>query len=84
MTLEAPDTESLLVAWLNELLYFTESDGQVFTEFGVNALTDTHIEAQATGGPATELNKQIKAVTFHNLKVERTDEGFETTIVFDV
>jgi SHS2 domain-containing protein len=28
--------------------------------------------------------KAIKAVTYHNLKIEKTNQGFETTIVFDV
>jgi SHS2 domain-containing protein len=34
--------------------------------------------------PLAALKKEIKAVTFHDLKIESTDEGFITTIVFDV
>ncbi len=85
ITVEAPDWESLLVAWLNELLYLTESRDEVFDQFDIPAITGTHLQACVAGGTAAgPMMKYIKAATFHNLRIERTDEGFETTIVFDV
>lgn len=84
IALDASDVESLLVGWLNELLYFTESEGLAFTRFAVKELTPTRLMAEAVGGPASEIKKYIKAATFHNLKIERTDEGVEATVVFDV
>jgi len=36
------------------------------------------------GAAAERLDKVIKAVTYHNLSIRQTAEGYETTIVFDV
>ncbi len=78
------DAEALLVKWLNELVYHTEIDGLVFGEFRIESLEPTHLSAQVRGGRGAALKKQIKAVTFHNLHIEKTDQGYEVTIVFDV
>ena len=36
------------------------------------------------GAPIRSRRKEIKAVTFSNLEIQRTADGFETQIVFDV
>jgi len=82
--LEAYDAETLLVAWLGELLYLHERDGCVFTDFDMLEVTPTRLRAVARGGPVREHRRHIKAVTFSDLKIVYTDEGYETTIVFDV
>ena len=82
--LTAEDYESLLVAWLQELLYFTESEELAFTGYHVAHLEPTHLRAEVEGGPTGRLDKMIKAVTYHNLKINRTADGYDTTIVFDV
>lgn len=78
------DAEALLVHWLNELVYHTEMDGEVFCEFHIASLEPTHLRATVRGNTGIELKKQIKAVTFHNLQIISTDTGYEVTIVFDV
>jgi SHS2 domain-containing protein len=78
------DAEGLLVNWLNELVYHTEMDGDVFCEFRIQAFDTTHLRAIARAGRGIELRKQIKAVTFHNLQIIPTDNGYEATVVFDV
>ena len=82
--LEAYDAETLLVAWLGELLYLNERDGDVFIDFEMGQVTSTHLRAVVRGGPAGEHWRHIKAVTFSDLEIVHTDEGYETTIVFDV
>jgi SHS2 domain-containing protein len=78
------DAEALLVNWLNELVYYTEMDGLVFCEFCITSFEPTHLCAAARGGRGVPLRKQIKAVTFHDLRITLTDDGYEATIVFDV
>jgi SHS2 domain-containing protein len=82
--LEAYDLESLLVAWLNELLYLTESENLRFVRFRIGSIENSSLAATAIGVTAPDLNQHIKAVTFHDLRVVETGEGLETTIVFDV
>ena len=84
VTLTAGDAESLLVAWLQELLYFTESEGLAFDEFHLVRLSAEQLEAEVVGAPAQHLDKVIKAVTYHNLAIRVTEAGHSATIVFDV
>jgi SHS2 domain-containing protein len=43
--LEAPDRESLLVDWLNELLYLHEVEEEIYTRFEIEALSPTALSA---------------------------------------
>jgi SHS2 domain-containing protein len=78
------DYESLLVNWLTELLWLQESNHETYQRFEIAMLAPTHLRAQVFGAPTTRLNKVIKAVTYHNLKVEQTMEGWQATVVVDV
>ncbi len=84
LVLSALDAEGLLVAWLQELLFYTEADGLVFDAFEIEALTETRLLARVSGRPAGRLDKAIKAVTYHNLAIRPTLDGFRVTLVFDV
>jgi SHS2 domain-containing protein len=82
LELSAPDPESLLVGFLSELLYFVE-EGVGFPEITV-ALEGFNLDATMRSSMILEGSKEIKAVTFHNLRIERAENRCETTIVFDV
>jgi SHS2 domain-containing protein len=82
--LDALDAESLLVEWLGELAYWAESELLVFREYDLAEVSSTHLRASLRGGRVPGLQKHIKAVTYHNLKIVATEGGLETTIVFDV
>ena len=80
---EAPDAESLLVSFLSELVYSQEQENLAFDIFKVEVSSKT-LEVAMEGAQIASLDKAIKAVTYHNLKINKTNEGFDTTIVFDV
>ena len=82
--LDAFDAETLLVDWLSELAYLAEDEQLVFHEFEFRDVSDNHLSAVARGGRAESLAKHIKAVTYHNLEIIRTDAGLTATVVFDV
>ena len=82
--LEAPDLETLLVTWLEELAFLLETDGELYTRFEMLVFSPTALRARAEGGEADGVSKLIKAVTFHDLSIRETDIGYETIIVFDV
>ena len=101
---EAPDEESLLVAFLSELVYYQEQENLAFDEFRLEVKTPAlplsfasgtivssgvvskgkTLRVEMDGAPVESVDKAIKAVTYHNLIIAKTSEGFETTIVFDV
>lgn len=80
---QALDRESILVAFLSELLYLGEVEELGFDTFEIKLEADT-LHAQLGGAPLASQSKEIKAVTYHNLAIRETDRGLEVTIVFDV
>jgi len=84
----AEDRETLLVEWLNELLYIFESNRVLLSRFQVQELGETHLVAKSWGEPFDETRHEfkddIKAATYHMLKVEKTAEGWEADVIFDV
>ena len=82
--LKGLDRESLLVAWLNELLYLHESEGLGFEKIEIQHLDETSLHAQVIGAPTQQWLKDIKAVTYHNLAIDKTESGLEVTLVLDV
>ena len=82
--LEAVDAEGLLVAWLSELAFWAETESLVFDRFDFEELSPARLRAVAHGGRVPALEKHVKAVTFHNLAIDRIPEGLAVTVVFDV
>lgn len=78
-----PDPESLLVAFLSELVYYQEQENLAFNVFDIRVDRKT-LRAVMEGAPIASLDKAIKAVTYHNLKIEETAQGLEAVIVLDV
>jgi SHS2 domain-containing protein len=81
--LSSSDTEQVLVRFLEELLYLSEIDGLGFDTFNIQ-YDQASLHAELTGASIIEQSKEIKAVTYHNLSIRKTDRGLETRIVFDV
>ena len=82
------DIETLLVSWLQELLYLLDTESLVFGRFQVK-LDNLSLEAVAWGDvfdPNLHTMKtEIKAVTYHQLEVtKKNDQGWETQVIFDI
>lgn len=77
------DLETLLVGFLSEVLYLTHHDGVKFDQFDLQ-LSPDRLHAAISGQPIDHLAKEIKAVTYHDLRVVETVRGLEATLVFDV
>ncbi len=80
---EAPDREALLVMWLSELLYHSETRGESYTRFVLDTVTETALRARAGGIPGLGEKAHIKAVTYHGLYVKETADGWVARVVFD-
>ena len=82
--IDSIDAESLLVDWLSELAFWAETESLVFSRFQWHELTEIRLQATVCGDRVSKLEKHVKAVTYHNLRIVQTDEGLETAVVFDV
>jgi SHS2 domain-containing protein len=88
LSLEAGDLEELLFMWLNELLFIMYADGLLFSRFEVKDIGDSRLVAAAIGEKLDRerhrLGEEIKAATYHEMMVERLDEGWRARVIFDV
>jgi SHS2 domain-containing protein len=88
VAVRAGDPESLLVAWLQELIFLFEVEEEVYSEVTVQELTDTSLRATLRGralGPEIEqIGAAVKAVTYHGLSLQREADGWQATLLFDV
>lgn len=92
ISLESHSVESLLVAWLNELIYYLDARGFIggsvsIKEFA-SALESARLSATVKGedfDPARhEKGLLVKAATFHNLKVKKEGGLWHAEIIFDI
>ena len=83
ISLRILDNESLLVDFLNELLWLGEDEGLAFDRFVISERNGV-VKIIATGSKIATTAKEIKAVTFHNMHIQSVDEGLTVSIVFDV
>ena len=85
---EAGDRESLVVSWLNELLYMFDVERIVFKRFDILELTNTRLRADAYGEKVDasrhELRSGVKAATYHMLKVSEDRGRCRIRVIFDV
>lgn len=82
--LGALDLESLLVSWLEELLFQIEEKQVTYTQIQVEITRGPRMRAEMQESRSKPIYKQIKAVTFHELELRPSQSGVETTIIFDV
>ena len=84
---DGPDNESLLVAWLNDILFLVESERFIFAQVRIETLGGGVVRgvlAGTTVGADFRFAHQIKAATYHDIEVKKTPKGFETVVIFDV
>ena len=85
VALQARDRDSLLVAWLNELVLLGERDGCVYGDVVIDELTDGRLRATLRGAPLLAPRTQVKAATFHGLRMRSSPIGGVTaTVMLDV
>jgi len=86
--MKAPNIEELFLSWLSELLYQYNSKEIVFKEFLIDKLDERSISAQARGEKVDlkrhRLKTEIKAVTYHELKVRKVKDIWQAEVIFDV
>src|SRR5271157_5436154 len=82
------DNESLLYAWMVEILAIADAEQLVFRRADVTAIDGGRVRGTLYGEPFDKARHQagtyIKAVTYHQLKVEKTAEGWTARVFLDV
>jgi SHS2 domain-containing protein len=89
LAIEATTPEDLLHDWLAELLYEVETNHLLYDEVQITELTPQRLAATLYGGEIdferSHANQEIKAITYHGLRVEQQPDGkWQATVILDV
>jgi SHS2 domain-containing protein len=88
LQIHGPDPESVLVNWLSELLYLHDAEGWLFRDFEIQSLQDNSLSALARGEkfqPSRHQAKMlVKAITYHQLALEKTPWGWRAQVYVDI
>jgi len=84
ISLEAMDFEGLLILFLEELLYRLTEDYMVYEIRKLSISSEYTLKAKLKGAQIKSYQRDIKAVTYHNLNIRTTADGYEVNIVFDI
>jgi SHS2 domain-containing protein len=84
ITLDAMDYEGLLILFLEELLYRLTEDYMMYEIEKISISDEFSLKAKVKGCQIRSYQRDIKAVTYHNLNIRTTPEGYEANIVFDI
>ena len=85
--LEADDRETLLVAWLNEILYIIYTEKMVLCKFDI-LIEGNRLKAICAGQELDpkdhRISREIKAATYHDLEIVERDGEYSAKIIFDI
>jgi SHS2 domain-containing protein len=88
VTVESQDLEGLLVSWLHELLFLFQHRQLYTSRFLEMNLTDTKLNgsvmARVWNQSSHEKFREVKAVTYHQLRVTREGELWHAEIILDL
>lgn len=76
------DLESLLVSFLEELLFYADQKA-VACEFKI-LVEKNSIDAEMKMTASLSQKREIKAVTYHALLIHQNANGYQTRIIFDI
>ncbi len=92
VSLNAESAEDLLVSFLNELNYYMQMKNKIYRH--INNINIEERDGQyflSCSGQVARLNPaqreeltEIKSVTYHQLKIERKEDGYYTKVFFDI
>jgi SHS2 domain-containing protein len=87
LQLAADDREYLLFDWLKELLYHFDAEHLVLGRFEVH-VQGTRLIGTAWGEPLDParhiLSHEVKAITYHGLRVEPANDGWLAEVIVDI
>ena len=85
---EGEDFPDLMVRWLGEILYLFDGEHILVSAIEISSISSIQLQSTLTVVPLKrghhEILREIKAVTYHQISVERKNDGWEARIIFDI
>jgi SHS2 domain-containing protein len=87
IAIDGADLDYLLFDWLRELLFRFDAEHHLLSQFDVR-VSETGAKATARGEPLDParhvLSHEVKAITYHGLRVERDGDGWVAEVIVDI
>lgn len=87
LTIPGADPDYLLFDWLTELLYIFDTERLLLVDFDLR-IDENGVTAACRGEPLDPsrhlLDHEVKAITYHQLKVEQTAAGWRAELIVDI
>jgi len=88
LEVSSEDTDSLLIEWLNELIYFFDAKHILFNRFDIGNVAHNELKATCYGEGFDPMKHKIKigvkAATYHMLKLDKNGDGYKAQIILDI
>jgi len=88
VSLESAELPELFLDWLRELLFLFSAHSFAIRRVEIHSIEPTKVDATAFGEEFDQerhgLKVEVKTPTYHQYRIDKTDEGFRATVVFDV
>jgi SHS2 domain-containing protein len=87
VALEGGELDELLVNWLREILFYTQTRRIVVTEADIVELSETSLKARLKVRKkriGAETSIEVKGVTYHGISIRVNDQGYTAQIIVDI
>jgi len=88
LRVRSQDRDSLLVEWLNELIYLFDAKHVLVRRCDIEDLAHNELKATCHGEAFDpmrhKIKRGIKAATYHMLKLDRDDGGYRAQVILDI
>jgi SHS2 domain-containing protein len=88
VSLQGEDFSDLMVRWLGEILYLFEGEHLIVNSIKMKTLTPVHVRSKLEltdfDPEKHEIIREIKAVTYHQIFVDRVNDEWQARVIFDI
>ena len=88
VSLESADLSELVLDWLRELLFLFSTHSLAIRRVEIASIEPTRIKATVFGeefdAERHGLKVEVKTPTYHQYRIDKTDEGYRATVILDV
>ena len=88
VSLKSADLSELFLDWLRELLFFFSNQSLAIRRVEIGSIEPTRVKATVYGeefdAERHGLKVEVKTPTYHEYRIEKTEDGYRATVILDV
>ncbi len=88
VSVEGEDFPDLMVRWLGEILYLFEGENFIVHSIQIKSISPIQLKSTLSLSSFEpkyhQILREIKAVTYHQISVDKSDDGWEARVIFDI